>query len=46
MLAHHAKTHPPGVANVRHGLSDGCALRLDWAHVRALLGHAQKTLAL
>jgi len=35
MLALHAKTHRLVVANARHGLSYGCALRLDAARFDA-----------
>ncbi|MBS0426239.1 MAG: hypothetical protein JSR41_03005 [Proteobacteria bacterium] len=40
MTAHPAKTRPLCVANARHSPSYGCALRLDRARFRGLLGHA------
>jgi hypothetical protein len=46
MPAHHAKTRLLVVANARHSLSYGCALRLDQARLGALLGHDRKTLRL
>jgi hypothetical protein len=46
MPAHHPKTHPLGVANARHSLSYGCALRLDRPRFDALLGHSQKAFSL
>jgi hypothetical protein len=46
MSAHHPETRLLVVANARHGLSHGCALRLDQARFGALLGHDQKALRL
>jgi hypothetical protein len=40
MPAHPAQMRPLCVANARHSPSYGCALRLDWAHLDGLLGHA------
>jgi len=40
MPAHPAHTRPLVVANARRSSSYGSALRLDWARVAGLLGHA------
>jgi hypothetical protein len=41
MPAHAAKTRQIVVANARHGIHYGCALRLDRACFGDLLGHAE-----
>jgi len=40
MSAHPAQTRPLFVANARHSLGYGCALRLDGTRLDGLLGHA------
>jgi len=40
MPAHRAQIVPLGVANARRADGHGCALRLDWNPLGALLGHA------
>ncbi|MDQ0032424.1 hypothetical protein J2W30_000165 [Variovorax boronicumulans] len=41
MPAHPAQARALGVANARRSPSYGCALRLDGARLRGLLGHGE-----